>query len=404
MSFPTCPSLDNYEFLGIVDKPKAGVTYKVRNLATGEFEVLRTLPGASSNHPESRERFLREIRVHTRLSHPNIVAFHNVLEMNGQLAMTAEYIEGSTMAQVCRNGALPQDEAVRVVRQVLAGLEEAHALGIVHRGITAEQVTITRVGFVKLGGFGLAKTAADMNLTQAGSILGDARYISPEQVMGVSAIDARSDLYSVGILLYQALTGRVPFSGSNDFDVMVAQVNTTPLPPSGVNQAVSPELDRIVLTALAKKPDDRFASAREFRLALDRVCPVMLLPRPAVDLPKPLPPPATVLPEPVPLARATRAEPPLMMPASALPGPASPAAPALPQPVPPPPSSVAAPAPQTPTVLSHSMQPTSLFLAPVPPDAVEQPSWKQLFRFGLIAFVIGVAVMLFLLMTLDSRL
>ena len=403
MSFPTCPTLDNYEFLGIVDKPKAGITYKVRNLSTGEFEVLRTLPGASSNHPESRERFLREMRVHTRLSHPNIVAFHNVLEMDGQLAMTAEYIEGSTLAQICRNVALPQEEAVRVVRQVLAGLEEAHALGIVHRGITAEQVTVTREGFVKLGGFGLAKTAADINLTQTGAILGDARYISPEQVMGVTAIDARSDLYSVGILLYQALTGRVPFSGSNDFDVMVAQVNTTPLPPSGVNQAVSRELDRIVVTALAKKPEDRFASAREFRQALDRVCPVMLLPRPAADLPNPLPPPPSVLPEPVPLAGHTRTEPRFMMPASALP-PTAQAAPALPQPAAPVPSSFAAPAPQTPPALSQTIQPASLFLAPVPPETVEQPSWKQLFRFGLVAFVIGVAVMLFLLMTLDSRL
>lgn len=96
----------NYEFLGIVDKPKAGVTYKVRNLVSGEFEVLRALPGASYDDPESQERFLREIKVHTRLSHPNIVAFHDALELDGRLVMTAEFVEGTTLAEICRRGQL----------------------------------------------------------------------------------------------------------------------------------------------------------------------------------------------------------------------------------------------------------------------------------------------------------
>ncbi len=261
-------TVGNYEFLDIVDKPKAGVTYKVRNLATGEFEVLRALQGSAIGDPESVERFLREIKMHTRLSHPNIVAFHDALELDGRLVMTAEFVEGTTLADLCLEGPLSTTEAVRTVCAVLSGLEEAHALGIVHRGITAEHVMVTRDGTVKLGGFGLAKPASDVNLTQNGAVLGDARYISPEQVTGVDALDGRADLYSVGVLLFHALTGSLPFNGANDFDVMLAQVSTPPSRPSSRNPGIAPELERIVLTALAKKPEDRFANAKEFRMAL----------------------------------------------------------------------------------------------------------------------------------------
>jgi len=260
----------NYEFLGIVERPKAGVTYKVRNLVTGEFEVLRMLPGASYDDPEARERLLREIRIHTRLSHPNIVAFHDALELDGHLVMTAQFVEGGNLAELCLPGPMPSVVAIRAIAAVLAGLEEAHALGIVHRGITAEHVVITRGGEAMLGGFGLAKPASDVNLTVAGAVVGDARYISPEQVVGDS-LDARADLYSVGILLFQALTGKVPFSASNDSDIMMAQVSRQPPRPSALNPGVAPELEQIVLRALAKKPGDRFPNARDFRLALEAV-------------------------------------------------------------------------------------------------------------------------------------
>jgi serine/threonine-protein kinase len=278
-------TVGNYEYLGIVDKPKAGVAYKVRNLATEEFEVLRALPGASYGDPETLERFLREIKIHTRLSHPNIVAFHDALEVDGQLVMTAEFVEGTTLAELCRQGPLSSAEAIRVICDMLSGLEDAHALGIVHRGITAEHVMVAQDGQVKLGGFGLAKPASDMNLTQAGAVLGDPRYISPEQVMGIGVLDGRADLYSVGVLLFHTLTGRVPFDDPNDFDIMVAQVGRQPERPSALNPGIPPELDRIVLTALAKKPEDRFANAREFRVALAALKgPVRVPPQPAAPM------------------------------------------------------------------------------------------------------------------------
>jgi serine/threonine-protein kinase len=262
----------NYQFLGVVDKPKAGVAYKVRNLVTNEFEVLRALPGATYGDPESMQRFLREIKVQTRLSHPNIIAFHDALELDGQLVMTTEFVDGTTLAELLRLGPLPPSQAVLIVRDLLSGLEEAHSLDIVHRGITADHVVIgTETGQVKLGGFGLAKPASDVNLTQAGTVLGDARYVSPEQVIGTGALDGRADLYSVGVLLFQALTGRAPFNGNSDFDIMAAQVSAPPPRPSSLNPAITPELEQIVLKALAKKPADRFQNAREFRAALEEL-------------------------------------------------------------------------------------------------------------------------------------
>src|ERR1017187_4321264 len=116
----------NYEFLGIVDRPKAGVTYKVRNLTTGELEVLRTLPGASYGDPESLERLLREIRVHTRLTHPNIVAFHDAPELDGCAVMTAEFVEGTTLAELCRPGPIPSIEALRVIDRKSTRLNSSH--------------------------------------------------------------------------------------------------------------------------------------------------------------------------------------------------------------------------------------------------------------------------------------
>jgi len=283
--------IGNYEYLGILEKPRAGVTYKVRNLNTGELEALRTLAGACHGDPESLERFHREIRIHTRLSHPNVIAFHDAFELNGQLVMTTEFVEGTTFAELCRPGPLSPDQAIRAACEVLSGLEEAHALGLVHRGINAEHVMVTREGTVKLGGFGLAKPATGVNLTQVGATVGDARFMSPEQVIGVDALDGRADLYSVGVLLFYALTGRLPFDGANDFDIMLAQVNTPPPRPSSLNPAVMPELERIVLTALAKKPGDRFAGAREFRLALSGMTGTAIAKTPSI---RPLP--ETVVP------------------------------------------------------------------------------------------------------------
>src|SRR5215831_519226 len=269
MSFAVSQVIGNYECLGVIDKPKVGVTYKVRNLATGEIESLRALPVTTPRDPELAERLLREIRIQTRLTHPNTVEFHNAFEIEGHLVMTTEFLEAPTLAELCRAGAVPLSRAIANITQVLDGLEQAHELGIVHRGITAEHVHITQDG-AKVSGFDLAKPASDSNLTRIGTVAGDPRYISPEQVTG-QALDARSDLYSVGVLLYLTLTGKLPFDAQNDIDILAAQVGSEPLPPSNLNPAISQELNQIVLRALKKDPNGRFASAKEFREVLAAV-------------------------------------------------------------------------------------------------------------------------------------
>jgi serine/threonine-protein kinase len=283
MAFGVSQIIGNYECLSLIDKPRSGVTYKVRNLVTGEVEALRALAGAAARDPESAERLKREIRIHTRLTHPNVVAFHDAFELDGQIVMTTDYVEGPTLAELCRTGPLPAARAVGIAVQLLDAIAEAHALGIVHRGITAEHVIVEADGHVKLGGFDLAKPASDTNLTKVGAVIGDPRYISPEQVIGKAGLDPRSDLYSIGVLLYLTLTGKMPIEGESDFDVLSAQIHSQPVAPRAVNPAISAELEQAVLRALAKNPDERFANAAEFqaRLATVGAAPVTAVVEPA---------------------------------------------------------------------------------------------------------------------------
>jgi eukaryotic-like serine/threonine-protein kinase len=271
MSFGVNDVVGDYECLAVIEKPRSGVTYKVRNRRTGELESLRALASVASRDSESAERLLREIRVHARLTHPNLIGFHDAFELAGQVVMTTDYLEGPTLAQHCGGRPLPPEEAVALVIPVLRGLEEAHALGIVHRGISADHVIVGPGGDVKLGGFDLAKPATGAELTKLGAVIGDPRYISPEQVTGKAVADARSDLYSVGVLLYFVLTAKMPFDGRSDFEILSAQVSAQPEPPSVLNPAIAPRLEEVVLRALRKNPDERFATAADFEQALTGV-------------------------------------------------------------------------------------------------------------------------------------
>jgi serine/threonine protein kinase len=280
--------IGNYECLGIISKPRAGLTYKVKNLITGEVEALRALPRGASDDAESTERLSREIRIHTRLTHPNIVAFHDAFELDGNLVMTTDYVEGQTLAQICAGRPLQCTEAISVVQQILEGLEEAHALGIVHRGVTAEHVVVLDDGCVKLGGFDLAKPGSDNNLTRVGAVVGDPRYLSPEQIQGKQVLDGRSDLYAVGVLLFFSLTGRFPFDGQSDIDVLSAHIGAQPPRPAALNPAIPRALEEVVLKALRKNPDERFATAGEFAAALavsDRQAAPTAPPQPASATP-----------------------------------------------------------------------------------------------------------------------
>jgi serine/threonine-protein kinase len=293
MAFELGQKVGDYELLDVVERSKSGVSYRVRNVLAQRFETMKLLPPSMQEDNEKMERFVREIKVHARLSHPNVVTFFNAAVVDGQLVMTTELVEGATLAHVLEAGPLSLPQAVSCVSQVLSALGYAHEHGVVHREITPEHILITPEGVVKLGGFGLAKGAHDAQLTQAGAVLGSLRYISPEQVKGSTSLDGRSDLYSLGVVLYEMVTGRPPFESKSQFDVMLAHVNQAPPPPLELRPDLPPALNDIILKALAKDPAERFASAEEFHAVL---AALNLIPKRESTAAKPAPPPPAPAP------------------------------------------------------------------------------------------------------------
>src|SRR5579864_491252 len=261
----------DYEVIDLLENSHEGVTYKVRNVLVQRFEVLRILPKTLQDDPEKVTRFLREAKVHARMSHPNIVSFYHATQLDGQLVMTTELVEGTALAERRESGPLPLAEALSYVSQVLSALAYAHALGFVHRNVTPSNIILTPDGGAKLIGFSLAKATTDPQMTQPGTVMGSLNYISPEQVKGLTELDARTDIYSLGVVLYEAVTGRRPLHRKSQFEIMLAHVNELPPAPTIVNPEVPAELSEIILTAMAKDPSHRYQTAEEFRQRLDRL-------------------------------------------------------------------------------------------------------------------------------------
>jgi serine/threonine-protein kinase len=270
MGFEVGKTVAGYEIVEVLGSSKLGVAYKVRNVFAQRFEILKILPKGGQDNEEQTARFLREIKVHARLVHPNIVTFYNAREIEGQLVMTTEYVPGITVAEQLESGPIATKDAVKYACDALSALQCAHGSGIIHRGLTAASLVITTEGIVRLSGFGLAKSIGDPQLTAVGTVVGALRYISPEQVKG-TALDARCDIYSLGVVFYEMLTGKLPFEGKGQFEVMLAHVNAAPKHPSDVNAEVPREVGDIALKALAKEPEQRYQTAQEFRSALERL-------------------------------------------------------------------------------------------------------------------------------------
>jgi serine/threonine protein kinase len=270
MKFETGKTYGGYEFLDPLGSAKTVMAFRVRNVAEKRTELLRILPDPSAGDLERQQRFLREIKVRARLVHPNIVTFYHAGELEGQLVMTTELVEGSTLAERLELGPLVWHEAVGIMTQVLHALTCAHSHGVVHREVTPANIILVPDKTVKLSGFGLARAATDAQLTQAGTMLGELKYMAPEQVKGLATLDGRSDIYSAGAVLYEAVTGAAPFDSKSQFDLMLAQVTAMPQPPSKLRLDVPARLDALILKAMAKDPAQRYQSADEFREALER--------------------------------------------------------------------------------------------------------------------------------------
>ena len=225
-------------------------------------------------------RFRREAQAAASLNDPNIVAVYDtgedILEGNGEHSLVPyivmEYVDGHTLRELMSSGRrfLPE-RSLEIMDGVLGALDYSHAHGIIHRDIKPGNVMLAKNGDVKVMDFGIARAVADAHatMTQANAVMGTAQYLSPEQARG-EVVDARSDLYSAGCLLYELLTGRPPFQGENAVSVAYQHVSENPVPPSQVDPAVPPALDGLVMKALAKNPADRYQTAREFKADVDR--------------------------------------------------------------------------------------------------------------------------------------
>jgi len=216
------------------------------------------------------ERFRREAKNAAGLSHPNIVSIYDRGEAEGTYYIAMEYLDGRSLKElVVARGPLPIADAIAATRQVLAALRFAHRKGVVHRDIKPHNVMADADGRLKVTDFGIARAGVSQ-MTEAGSIIGTAQYLSPEQARGAS-VDQRSDLYSMGIVLYEMLTGEVPFTGESPVEIAMKHLSDTPRPPSLLRPDIPPDLDMVVLRALAKNPDDRFQTAEEMDAELERV-------------------------------------------------------------------------------------------------------------------------------------
>jgi eukaryotic-like serine/threonine-protein kinase len=228
--------------------------------------ALKVLHHRFAQDQEFVERFRREAEAAAGLQHPNIVGVFDRGEVNGTYYIAMEYLEGRSLKELIDAG-LPQVTTLAIVRQILEAARFAHRNGIVHRDLKPHNVIVDDNGHATVTDFGIARAGVS-EITQTGSVMGTAHYLSPEQAQGLEVTPA-SDLYSVGVILYEALTGQVPFEGDSAVAVALKQVSQTPQRPSAVNPEVSPALDAVVMRALAKEPEQRFADAESFIAALD---------------------------------------------------------------------------------------------------------------------------------------
>jgi len=236
--------------------------YKAYHASLDRYVAIKVMHAAFKEDPTFLARFQREARVLAKLEHPNIVPVYDFAEHQGQPYLVMKYVEGDTLKARMADGALSNDEILNVVDAVGAGLAYAHKQGVLHRDIKPSNVIITPDGQYYLSDFGLARiaTAGESTLSQD-TMLGTPNYISPEQAKGVSDLDGRTDIYSFGVLLYEMIVGRVPYSGDTPFAIIHDHIYS-PLPlPSVVNPDVPEPVERVLLKALAKERDDRYPDA-----------------------------------------------------------------------------------------------------------------------------------------------
>jgi serine/threonine-protein kinase len=259
-------TIGQYEVLEKLGEGGMGVVYKAQDTKLDRPVALKFLPQQLNTTEADRNRFIQEARAASALNHPNVCTIHDIQEHNGQLFLVMEFVDGQTLRE---KKSLTRKQAVEIGMQIADGLAAAHEKGIVHRDIKPENIMVRKDGIVQIMDFGLAKLRGVSRLTREGSTVGTAGYMSPEQIQGQDA-DHRSDIFSLGVVLYEIFTGAPPFKGVHETAISYEIVNVDPPPMTTAVPDIDPALDAIVLECLAKEPSERYQAVGEVAKELRR--------------------------------------------------------------------------------------------------------------------------------------
>jgi serine/threonine protein kinase len=261
-------TIGNYQIVSEIGRGGMAIVYKAFQTSLNRYVAIKVLPPYFQHTAEFLDRFKREALAAAQMQHPNIVQIYETGEWNGYHYIVMEYVDGESLHTLMqKRGALDLTTTFNLIAQIGSALDYAHAQGIVHRDVKPSNILVDQRGRALLTDFGIAKAVESTRLTHTGTSLGTPEYMAPEQAEG-EPVDARTDLYSLGVILYQMLTGRIPFGGPTPSAIMYGHVHKPPPAPHTLNAAVPPAVESVLLKALAKRREDRFQSASEMVAAL----------------------------------------------------------------------------------------------------------------------------------------
>ena len=259
-----------YQVLKEIGRGGMGIVFQAHDKQLKEQVAIKILSPLLSSDADALERLKREVSAARRVTHPNVIRIHDIAEISGLHFVSMEYFHGRNLKEHIRqSGALSMIQAYHIASQICDGLEAAHRQGVIHRDLKSQNIIINDSNQIKIIDFGLARTAQVEGLTATGLIMGTPEYMAPEQVAG-KRVDERADIYSLGIILYELFTGRVPFTGDSAIAIGFKQLKEEPIQPCTVNPQLSPAVENVILKALHKDPLERCRSVAEVKTDLER--------------------------------------------------------------------------------------------------------------------------------------